>query len=143
MAVRVSSLLLLMVGFARGALADGPGLVGYWNGRAYWPAWRQEFEYIDHYAADGYFEARFRFYDGCKVVGKQWLTGTWSTPDDATVRVVVTSVDGEPVEPSTDDYHTWELTEQLYRYISIRTGVPYTSHRVDANFVFRECDLTS
>ena len=140
MVFRLLLLLLFTVGFAPGALADGSGVVGYWHGRAYW---HREFEYFDHYAADGHFDAHFRFYDGCKIVGKQWLTGTWSMPDEGTVRVVITWADGEPTEPYINDYRTEELTEQLYRYTSMRRGVLYTSHRVDANFVFQECGLTS
>jgi hypothetical protein len=138
-AVCLSLILLFMVGVGPGVLADEPGVAGYWHGRAYWHG---EFEYLDHYAVDGYFEAQFRFYEGCKVVGTQWLTGTWSM-DEVTVRVIITSVDGQPVAPDTDEYRTEELTEQLYRYVSVQTGVSYTSHRVDANFVFQECGLTS
>jgi hypothetical protein len=132
-----------MVGFAPGTFAEGPEIIGYWYGRAYWPDWHREFEYIDHYAADGYFEAHFRVYDGCEVVWEQSVAGTWSMPDEATVRVVMTSADGQPAGPQIDDYRTEELTELLFRYTSIQAGVRYTSHRVDANFAFRECGLTS
>jgi hypothetical protein len=63
--------------------------------------------------------------------------------DERTVRVVTTSVNGEPAGPYVYDYRTEELTEQLYRYTSIQRGVLFTSHRVDADFDFRKCDLTS
>jgi hypothetical protein len=123
--------------------ATDNAIVGYWYGRGYQPTLGRDNEFIDHHAPDGKFEVHFRAYEGCKVVEDQSEAGTWAMLDADTVRVTTTSVDGIPAGPYIDDYRTEELTAQFYRYVWIQKGVTYTSQRVDANFKFPDCGLTS
>ena len=132
----------MALGLTAAAAADD-SYVGYWYGQGYQPVLHEDDEFIVHRAPDGTFEIHFRTYKGCAVKEEQREGGTWAALDANTVRVRTTSINGLPAGPFVDDYRTEELTAESYRYVWVQTGMEYTSRRVDANFTFPECGLTS
>jgi hypothetical protein len=64
-------------------------------------------------------------------------------PNERSVRIVTRSVNGAPAGPYVDEYDVEELTARQYRYIWRSTKIEFSSIRVDAHFVFPDCELVS
>jgi hypothetical protein len=123
--------------------ARAQSIEGTWYGRGYQPDFGRNEDFIIHRWPDGRYEATYRYYEGCIVIDEQRQSGTWSMADANTVRVITNSIEGQKGYWPDDYYRILELTAERYRYLHIPTGVELASRRVDDDFTFPKCGLTS